>query len=296
MNNILIKIAFLFQEKEELLIFKIVIITLSVITALLVLFTILRGLFLFFEMAFVEYFKKKQFFTHFYFKRNKLSKPYKLILKQEFSFYNKLDLVEKKNFDHRIQYFIKNWEFVGKEIDVNNVMKVKIAATATKLTFGFRNYKIDVLDKIIIYPNAYYSTVNKQMHKGEFNMAYNALIFSWEDFEEGYTIENDNLNLGVHECIHAIHVTFLKSRKYSTSAAIFLDSFQELTTYLDANLALKQRLISSGYFRDYAFENHFEFISVLVENFIETPVEFQSHFPKIYEKVKQMLNFNFAGY
>ena len=48
--------------------------------------------------------------------------------------------------------------------------------------------------------------------------------------------------------------------------------------------------------RAYAFENQFEFISVLIENFIETPLEFRTKFPKIYSKVKQMLNFNFAGY
>ena len=90
MNNILIKIAFLFQEKEAPLIFEIIVITLTLITALLVVFIIVRGLFIFFEMAFVEYFKKKQFFTHFYFKRNKLSKENRLILKQDFSFYNEV--------------------------------------------------------------------------------------------------------------------------------------------------------------------------------------------------------------
>ena len=291
-----LKNIFLFQEKEPPIVFKIVFIFLAVLVALMVIFTIFRGLFLFFEMAFVEYFKKKQFFTHFYVKRNKLPDTYKTILKQQFHFFNKLKLVEQKNFEHRIHYFINNWEFIGKDTEINNTMKVKVAATAAKLTLGFRNYKIDSVDKIVIYPKAYFSNVNQRLHKGEFNMSYNALVFSWEDFEKGYAIEDDNLNLGVHECIHALHVSFLKSRRYSTSAAIFLDSFQELTTVLDANQALKQKLITSGYFRDYAFENHFEFISVLVENFIETPSEFRSQFPKIYAKVKQMLNFNFAGY
>ncbi|WP_034062552.1 zinc-dependent peptidase [Lacinutrix jangbogonensis] len=292
----MLKIVSLLQKQESPLVFKIVVILLGVITAFLVVFIISRGVFLFFEMAFVEFFKKKQFFIHFYFRKKKLSQNYRLILKQEFSFYNKLNPIERKNFEHRIQYFINNWEFIGKEIEVTNAMKVKIAATATKITFGFRDYKIQCIDKVVIYPRTYFSTINQQWHKGEFNMGYNALIFSWEDFIKGYAIEDDNLNLGVHECIHALHFSFLKSRRYNTSAAIFLDTFLELTRDLDADDALKQKLISSGYFRAYAFENQFEFISVLVENFIETPSEFRSQFPNIYGKVKMMLNFNFAGY
>ncbi|WP_452227538.1 zinc-dependent peptidase [Lacinutrix cladophorae] len=291
--------SFLLQQADSEstpLVFKIVLVILAILVALMVIFTVFRSLFMFFEMAYVEYFKKQQFFANPYFRKKRLAKEYKSILKQEFDFYNQLKPSKQKHFEHRIQYFITQWEFVGKDTEINSTMKVKVAATATKLTLGFRDYKISAVDKIVIYPKTYFSSINQQMHKGEFNMSYKALVFSWEDFEKGYAITSDNLNLGVHECIHAMHITFLKSRRYSTSAAIFLDSFQELTAYIETNKSVKEKLVSSGYFRDYAFENHFEFISVLVENFIETPSEFRSEFPKIYDKVKQMLNFNFAGY
>ncbi|WP_290470524.1 zinc-dependent peptidase [Lacinutrix sp. MedPE-SW] len=294
--KILYVVYFLFKEKEAPLVFKIILIILGVVTALLTIIVVFKSFFGFFEMARVEFITKKQFFTHFYINRKTLPKAYKPILEQEFLFYKKLNPLEQKNFDHRIQYFINNWEFIGKDVEITTKMKVLIAATATKLTFGFREYKIDVVEKIVIYEKAYFSSINNQLHKGEFNLRFNALVFSWEDFEKGYKIENDNINLGVHECIHAMHFTFLKSRRYSTSAAIFLDSFQELTSLIEKDNRLKNKIINSGYFRNYAFENQFEFISVLVENFIETPSEFKSQFPIIYLKVKEMLNFNFAGY
>ncbi|MDG1715793.1 zinc-dependent peptidase [Lacinutrix sp.] len=299
MNTTLLSTVSLLIEKEPALVFKIVLLILVLIVVFLtivVVYVVLRGSFNFFEMAQVELFKKKQFYTHAYLKKRTLHNDYKSILKEQFGFYNRLTLSEQKNFEHRLQYYLKKWEFIGKEIEVNKTMKVMIAATAAKLTFGFRHYKIDSVNKIIIYPKTYFSKINKQWHKGEFNMAYQALIFSWEDFKKGYAISNDNLNLGVHECIHAIHFSFLKSRKYSTSSAIFLDSFHELLVLLDANQSLKKKLVTSGYLRDYAYENQYEFISVIVENFIETPLEFQSQFPVIYGKVKQMLNFDFSGY
>lgn len=284
------------QNPETPIMFRVVVSIILVGIISLAIFVIFRGIFNFFEMAFVEYFKKQQFFTNPYIRTKTLKEEYKSILKNEFDFYNSLKPLKQKHFEHRIQYFIKHWEFIGKDIEITNTMRVKVAATATKLTLGFRDYKIKAVDKVVIYPKKYFSNINKQDHKGEFNMSYKALVFSWEDFEKGYAISNDNLNLGVHECIHAMHITFLKSRRKSTSAAIFLDSFYELTEFIETNALIKKKLISSGYFRDYAFENQFEFVSVLVENFIETPLEFRAQFPNIYSKVKEMLNFNFAGY
>ena len=107
-------------------------------------------------------------------------------------------------------------------------------------------------------------------------------------------IENDNLNLGIHELTHAIHINSIKERDISST--IFSDSFKELTQLLIDKPELREKLVESDYFRKYAFTNQFEFLAVIMETFIETPKEFQSHFPEVYSKTKQMLNFNFAGY
>jgi Mlc titration factor MtfA (ptsG expression regulator) len=56
---------------------------------------------------------------------------------------------------------------------------VLIAATFVMLTFGMRHYLIDVFDKIIIYPQPYFSTI-KEYHKGEFNPGMKLLVFSWK--------------------------------------------------------------------------------------------------------------------
>ena len=155
---------------------------------------------------------------------------------------------------------------------------------------------IKTVDRIIIYPAEFYSQTNKTYHKGEFNLGYKALVFSWDDVLHGYHIEDDNLNLAVHEFTHAIHFYYMRVRRFSTSAAIFLDAYVELTNMLDKNAKLKSDLVSSKFLRDYAFTNQFEFLSVILETFIESPEQFKSQFPSIYEKVKTMLNFNFRGY
>ena len=247
-------------------------------------------------MAYVEYINKKLFYNHLYLSKKRLNKRQQSILRKEFSFYRKLNTKYQEYFEHRMVRVIKRLEFIGKDIEITEEMKVVIAATQVKLTFGLRDYLIKSVDRIIIYPAEFYSQTNKTYHKGEFNPAYRALVLSWKDVLYGYEIEDDNLNLAIHEFIHAIHFYFMSVRRNSTSAAIFIDSFKELVTHLDEDEALKKRLISSGYLRDYAYTNQFEFLSVIVETFIETPTEFRTNFPELYQKVKMMLNYSFNGY
>ena len=237
----------------------------------------------------------KSLYIHFYPFRKKMSANDKAYLTTSFKFYRNLTPKRKLYFEHRVITFIAHKEFIGrKELEVTHEMQLLIAATAVMLTFGMKSYLIQILERIIIYPKAFYSTTNDADHKGEFNPKLNAIVFSWEDFLKGYEIENDNLNLGIHEFTHAIHFNSLSENHYSSK--IFKKSFINLTTFLSQNEALRKELIASKYFRDYAFTNQFEFLAVIIENFIETPLEFKSHFPSLYKQVKQLLNFNFSKY
>ncbi|WP_239021961.1 zinc-dependent peptidase [Pontimicrobium aquaticum] len=246
------------------------------------------------EMAYVMKYKKP-LYNHFYLKLKRLNPNQKSVLKNNFYFFSKLNHKQKRYFEHRVAEFIKDKTFIGRDgLLMTDEVKVLISATAVMLTFGFRDFYIGLIDKVFVYPNPFYSTTNKNHHKGEFNPKLKSIVFSWEDFKHGYNVGDDNLNLGIHEFAHAIHLNSIKER--DVSSTIFKDSFNELTTLLSNNKSLRDKLIASKYFRAYAYENQFEFLAVLVEYFFETPKEFQSQFPKIYSKVKQMLNFNYASY
>lgn len=237
---------------------------------------------------------KKPLYIHFYPFKRKLT-PDQLAILKSFPFYKKLTHKEQLYFEHRVSSFIKDKVFIGRnELIISDAHKVFISATAVMLTFGFRDYFIGLIDRIFVYPKTFYSKINQDYHKGEFNPKLKALVLSWEDFLKGHVIGNDNLNVGIHEFAHAIHLNSIKER--DVSSTIFKDSFRELTDILSENKQMREALIKAKYFRDYAYSNQFEFVAVLIEYFIETPDEFKEQFPRIYEKVRQMLNFNYAGY
>ncbi len=238
---------------------------------------------------------KKPFFVHFYPRLKKIQPNQHKILKSQFLFYNNLSQKHQLYFEHRLASFINDKTFIGRQgLIISDDVKVLISATAVMLTFGFRDFYIGLIDKIFVYPDAFFSNANQEYHKGEFSPKLKALVLSWNDFKQGYKIGDDNLNLGIHEFAHAIHFNSIKEK--DVSSTVFKDSFRELISMLSNDELLKKKLIASKYFREYAFTNQHEFLAVLIEYFIESPKEFRSQFPEIYKKVKQILNFNFAGY
>lgn len=239
--------------------------------------------------------RKKPYYVFSPFFLKKLNPEQKSILNNQFEFYTKLKPKHLAYFDHRVASFIKDKNFVGREgLFITEEMKVLISATAVMLTFGFRDYYIGLIKNIFIYPKEFYSLSNDNYHKGEFNPRLQTLVLSWSDFKKGYDIDDDNMNLGIHEFAHAIHLNSMKER--DVSSTIFSDSFKELTDMLTREDTLRKALIESRYFRDYAYTNQYEFVAVIIETFIESPTDFRSQFPEVYFKTKQMLNFNYAGY
>lgn len=224
----------------------------------------------------------------------KLNDAQRNILIKEFSFYNKLTPKQQCIFEHRTLRFIEYHNFVGREeLEITERMKLLISATAVMISFGLHRYLLSKFETILVYPEDYFSNITKQYHKGEANPGYKTIVFSWEDFEEGIKIENDNLNLGIHELTHAIHFSYLSESSHS--ATHFLKHYKLLLASL-TDKEKQKRLIQMNYLRDYAFENQYEFLSVLVEHFFETPNEFKEKLPEIYYRVKTMLNMNVAGF
>jgi len=264
-----------------------------------ILFAVLFYMFLHYALKMVEMLyvmkHKKPLYFHFHPFAKKLNKEQQSILRKDFPFYNKLNQKEKKYFQHRVKSFIIDKHFIGRNnLIINDEIRVLISATAVMVTFGFRDFYIGLISKIVVYPREFYSTLNRKSHKGEFNPKLKTLALSWEHFKRGFDDYEDKINLGIHEFAHAIHLNSLKER--DVSSTIFSDSFNELVALLSTDENLKNNLVTSNYFRNYGYTNQYEFIAVIIEAFIESPSDFRNQFPQVYKKTKQMLNFNFTGY
>ena len=119
------------------------------------------------------------------------------------------------------------------------------------------------------------------------------VVFSLQDFKEGIKIVDDNLNLGLHEFTHAMHFSFLSSSNSSSNH--FKKHYSNLLEFMEDKVE-QQKLVNAGYLREYAFENQFEFLAVLVEHFFETPDKFEQKLPELFFKIKKLLNYSKADF
>ena len=75
--------------------------------------------------------------------------------------------------------FIDAYPFYGRGgLEITDQVKVLIASSAIMLTFGMRDYLFTIIDKVIVYPGIYYSKMNDNYHKGEFNPKMKVIVFS----------------------------------------------------------------------------------------------------------------------
>lgn len=209
------------------------------------------------------------------------------VLEKHFEYYRLLSLERKIEFNKRVAEFLYEKEFISRgRLEITDEMKVLIAACAVQLTFGLSPVYLSHFNKIILYPDEYYSIINRDYHVGEVN-AGGIIVLSWKHFVEGYFYPNDSLNVGLHEMAHAL---LLENRQYGEDflAPEHVQEFFQQAKH-------EYRKIQTGeesILRKYAGTNIAELFAVAVETFFENPKGMQTEAPQLYQSMKNLLNQN----
>jgi MtfA peptidase len=212
---------------------------------------------------------------------------YKKILIAYFAFYNNLDESEKRKFENKLLIFLAGKTFIPRKIpEVTDEMRVLISACAVQLTFALPDITLKHFERILIYPDDYYSTINKTYHKGEVNPAHKLIVISWKAFLEGYITPNDSRNLGIHEMAHALHLeNIIRNGEHDFFNKKVLDAFDAMA--LDACNSHSHP--AREVFRNSAFNDSHEFFAVAVEHFFENPDELLQKLPELYTMLAALL-------
>ena len=207
------------------------------------------------------------------------------ILNKYFDFYNRLPLKSKKIFENRVIKFIDLKKFeTRQDLDLTREMKVLISASAIQLTFGLKDYRMLHFERILIYPDKYFSKSTNSYHLGEAN-SRGLVVFSWKSFLKGYIIEDDNLNIGLHEFSHALFLNYFKGKKQD----YHFDEQYHIWKAEGSVEFFKLKKYDCDYLREYATTNMMEFFAVCVECFFETPNQLKNKHPKIYNQLSKLL-------
>ena len=211
---------------------------------------------------------------------------YKDILQKYSRYYQRLSPSDKSKFERKVCNFLYSKRFIPRNMDsVSIEARVLIAASAVQLTFGLPSIYLQHFDKILVYPNEYYSSITRKYHKGEVNPRFGIIVLSWNHVAEGHTRNNGALNLGLHEMAHALRLeNIIRKEEYK-----FFD--ETLVRRMD-DFAARICMDPSGhgnFFRPYACTNEHEFFSVAIENFFERSELFQKQLPELYAILTRLL-------
>ncbi|UII28528.1 zinc-dependent peptidase [Fulvivirga maritima] len=217
-----------------------------------------------------------------------LAPKHELILSKYSAYYNLLSETDKARFRKRVQSFMYSKTFVPRVFKaVTDEMKVLISASAVQLTFGLSPIYLAYFDRILIYPDSYYSRITRMYHVGEVNPRMGVIVLSWKAFVDGYADMRDSFNVGIHEMAHAIHFeNRIRNEEYDFLNRRALYELEQIT----ARELPKLKAGEPHFLRSYAGTNEYEFFAVSLEYFFEQPIGFTKAMPDLYLTLVRLLN------
>jgi len=207
-------------------------------------------------------------------------------LSEYFAYYNTLDIEWKKVFINRVIHFAQSKSFIGHQgFNLNNRVRVIVSASAVQLTLGLEVWDLHYFDTILLFPSDFFNHATRLNLKGETNLG-GFISLSFKSFIQGYKIQNDNLNLGIHEFTHALRFNGVRGAETDYFFNQYFAKWYCFARKEFSNLNNNQPSI----FRKYGGANINEFLSVAVEHFFESPAQFKQELPVLYGATAILLN------
>lgn len=210
------------------------------------------------------------------------------ILKNEVAYYNTLSTIEKQRFRKRIMSFLSEVNIEGVKLELEDLDRVLIAASAVIPVFGFKEWYYNNLSGIILYPDAFdndlqFSDKNKNRRilgmvgNGRFE---NQMILSRRALRQAFKNDTDKLNTPVHEFVHLID----KMDGITDGVPEQLLGRDYIKPWLELMHKEMQAINNDASdIRKYATVNDAEFFAVVSEYFFERPQLFEKKHPELYK-------------
>lgn len=216
-----------------------------------------------------------------------LASRYRQPIEQYNTYYNLLPAKSKAIFLKKVKAFIRSKTFVPRQMaQVSDEMVALIASSAVQLTFGLPKVMLMHFNKILVYPDEYYSVINRQYHKGEVNPKHKAIVVSWKAFVAGYADPHDGINLGLHEMAHALK---LENVIRNDEQGFFAHQEYEKWLAIASEEIAKIRNGEDSIFRNYAGTDEDEFFATGMELYFEQPQQLFDYHPELYKTLSNLL-------
>ncbi|WP_232829238.1 zinc-dependent peptidase [Aureibaculum luteum] len=221
------------------------------------------------------------------FKSSTKEECHKILINSNF-YYEGLSQNKKETFLVRTLIFRFRTNFDSKpDFILTQKMKTIISSAFAQITFGLNMHTLSKFNHVFVTPSSYAYKHNNVLLDGDVNLRTKRVNMSWPTVKKGFEINDDALNLAIHEFGHCL---IFENTARSYLSRIFKESaFEKWKKHAHLKY-LKIKNKENVVLRDYAGSNLIELFSVSLETFFEKPHHFYDNEPELFLSMVILLN------
>ncbi|MEO6546299.1 MAG: zinc-dependent peptidase [Nitrospiraceae bacterium] len=214
------------------------------------------------------------------------------ILRTHVVFFVALNDEEKTRFRHLVQIFLDEVLITGIRTEVDETVRVLVAASAAIPIFGFHDWEYHRLREVLIYPDAFDDAY--QSHGGSdenilgmvgLHHLSGVMILSKPALLAGFAHQAGTQNVGVHEFAHLVEQ---EASEYGLPPEVPWMVVRQWVGYVARELARPST--QRAHISAYAYTNEHEYFAVLAEYFFTSPELLKRRDPALYAMLRGMFH------
>jgi hypothetical protein len=212
------------------------------------------------------------------------------ILREQVAFFLALDDAGKERFRQLVQIFLDEVRITGIRTEVDETIRVLVAASAAIPIFGFHDWEYHRLREVLIYPDAFDDAYQNSDEASIVGMAglhhlSGVMILSKPALLAGFADRSGTHNVGVHEFAHLFEK---EASEYGLPPEVPWMVVRQWVGYVARELARPSH--HSAHINPYAYTNEHEYFAVLAEYFFTSPDRLKHRNPDLYAMLRTLFH------
>ena len=214
------------------------------------------------------------------------------VLQSHVAFFRALPDQEKVRFRQLVQVFLDEVRITGIRTEVDDTVRILVAASAVIPIFGFKDWDYHRLGEVLIYPGSFsekYQTTGSADENtlGMVGLKHlsGVMILSKPSLLGGFDNRSSKDNVGVHEFVHLVEQ---EEAEHGLPPEVPWQVVKHWVEYVAQELSHPAK--NHAYINKYAYTNEHEFFAVLAEYFFKSPNLLQAKDPELYAMLREMFH------
>ena len=217
---------------------------------------------------------------------------WRAILERRVRFYSALDDPQQERFRQMVSVFLDEVQVTGVRTEVDDTVRVLVAAGAIIPIFGFQDWEYHRLGEVLVYPGAFDQEYQTEQAADANILGLTGLghlrgvvILSKPSLLAGFAETPGPENVGVHEFAHLVEQEEVDR---GLPPEVPTEVVRQWVGYVARELAHPSN--RGAGISDYAYTNEHEFFAVLSEYFFGSPEVLRAKAPALYDLLRKLFH------